>query len=56
MAVTAAYRRSRTHIIVRIVSLLAAGYAYTKVQGGSNALQGFSGAQDVELATTPMAS
>jgi hypothetical protein len=36
-------------IIVGIVSLLAAGYAYTKVQGGSNALQGFSGAQDVEL-------
>jgi hypothetical protein len=36
-------------IIVGIVALGAAGYAYTKVQSGSSALQGFSSAQKVEL-------
>jgi hypothetical protein len=36
-------------LIVGIVALGAAGYAYMKVQGGASALQGFSDAQQVRL-------
>ncbi len=36
-------------IIVGIVALLAAGYAYMQVQGGQDALNGFSAAQNVTL-------
>ena len=36
-------------IIVGIVAWVAAGYAYIQTQNGSNALQGFSEAQDVQL-------
>jgi hypothetical protein len=36
-------------LIVGLVALGAAGYAYLKVQGGANALQGFSEAQAVAL-------
>jgi hypothetical protein len=36
-------------VIVGLVALGAAGYAYLKVQGGANALQGFSDAQQVAL-------
>ena len=39
-------------IIVGIVAWGAAGYAYTRYQDGQDALNGFSEAQDVELATT----
>jgi hypothetical protein len=36
-------------IIVGIVALIAAGYAYTQVQSGQDALKGFSAAQNVAL-------
>ncbi len=36
-------------IVIGIVSWGAAGYAYMKAQSGSDALNGFSAAQDVEL-------
>lgn len=37
-------------IIVGLIAWGAAGYAFLQTQGGSNALQGFSEAQDVRLA------
>lgn len=37
-------------LIVGLVTLGAAGYAYLRVQDGSTALQGFSDAQNVSLA------
>jgi hypothetical protein len=37
-------------IIVGLVAWGAAAYAYTRYQGGADALQGFSAAQDVQLA------
>ena len=36
-------------IIVGIVALIAAGYAYMQVQAGQDALNGFSAAQNVTL-------
>jgi hypothetical protein len=36
-------------IIVGVLAWAAAGYAYMRAQSGADALQGFSGAQDVEL-------
>jgi hypothetical protein len=36
-------------IVTGIVAMIAGGYAYTRVQSGANALQGFSDAQNVTL-------